>query len=93
MNPNKVHLALKLVNKVKAALAMKYRESLEGLISEDNWSLFELLLNGEEEEVYEKYGEVLNAIETASTVPYHLFKQSKYLANCIVENGWITERE
>lgn len=93
MDRTKVHLALNLLNNVEPALAMKYRESLKGLIPEENWSLFELLLNGEEEEVYEKYGEVLNAIDTANTFPYLLFKQVKHIANCIVKNGWITEEE
>jgi hypothetical protein len=93
MDRTKVHLALNLLNNVEPALAMKYRESLKGLIPEENWSLFELLLNGEEEEVYEKYGEVLNAIDTANTFPYQLFKQVKHIANCIVKKGWITEEE
>lgn len=93
MDRTKVHLALKLLNNVEPALAMKYKETLKGFISADNWSLFELLVGGEEEEVYEKYGEVINAMETASTFPYLLFKQAKYIANCIVKNGWITEEE
>ncbi|CAI9395114.1 SEC-C metal-binding domain-containing protein [Niallia sp. Sow4_A1] len=93
MDRTKVHLALKLLNNVEPALAMKYKEALKGFIPEDNWSLFELLVGGEEEEVYEKYGEVINAMETASTFPYLLFKQAKYIANCIVKKGWITEEE
>lgn len=93
MDRTKVHLALKLLNNVEPALALKYKEALKGFIPEDNWSLFELLVGGEEEEVYEKYGEVINAMETASTFPYLLFKQAKYIANCIVKKGWITEEE
>lgn len=93
MNKSKVHLALKLLNNVEPALAMKYRESLQTFIPKDNWNLFELLLSGEEEAVYEKYGEVLNNIEASSTFPYHLLNQAKYIANCLVEKGWITEEE
>lgn len=93
MDKSKVHLALKLLNNVEPVLAMKYRESIQTFIPKDNWPLFELLLSGEEEAVYEKYGEVLNDIEASSTFPYHLVNQAKHIANCLVEKGWITEEE
>ncbi|HWJ76707.1 MAG TPA: HEAT repeat domain-containing protein [Niallia sp.] len=93
MDQKKVHLALKLFNNVEPALAMKYRGALKGYIPKDNWSLFELLLNGEEEEVYEKYGEVLNDIERASMFPYQLLNQARHISKTIVEKGWIAEEE
>lgn len=93
MDKTKVHLAIKLLDNVDPSLALKYRDKLAKYITKDMWNLYELIINGTEEEVYTEYGKTLNSFDQAKPFQYNLYVKSKKLADCIVKNGWITEEE
>ncbi|MFC0024774.1 SEC-C metal-binding domain-containing protein [Neobacillus cucumis] len=93
MDQSKVHLALNLVARIDPKLALKNREPLKKFIREEMWPLYELVVNGTEEEVYTEYGETLNDLERAASYQQDLYIKAKKLAACIVHNGWITEEE
>ncbi|WP_053364651.1 SEC-C metal-binding domain-containing protein [Bacillus sp. FJAT-27251] len=93
MDRSFVHLAIRLLNKLEPELALQYKEQLEPYISKDTWSLYELLVNGTEEEVYSEYGLALNALEREQYHTQGPYRRAKKLAACIVKNGWITAKE
>nr|WP_102346290.1 SEC-C metal-binding domain-containing protein [Bacillus sp. Marseille-P3661] len=93
MDQSKVHLALRLVNQIEPNLALKYKKPLIKYIKKDLLSIFELTVDGTEEEVYTEYGKVLNELEESDSFQFDLYIKAKKLAACIVKNGWITENE
>ncbi|WP_342430923.1 SEC-C metal-binding domain-containing protein [Neobacillus sp. FSL H8-0543] len=93
MDQSKAHLALNLIDHIEPKLALKYKEQLEKYIHKDMWSFFELIVNGTEEEVYTKYGEILNTLDRAKSHPHDVYLKAKKLAACIVKKGWVTEEE
>ena len=93
MDKSKLHLALRMVDHIEPELALKYREPLEGYIRKEMWLLYELLVNGSEEEVYTEYGKILNELERVEPYQHDIYIKAKKMATCIVKNGWITEDE
>lgn len=93
MDKENIHLAINLFDNVEPKLALKYRNQLETYLSSDMWDLYELLINGTEEEVYTEYGNTLHSLEQGSSFQHNLYIKAKKLATCIVRNGWITEDE
>jgi hypothetical protein len=93
MDKSKVHLALGLLDRIEPELALTYRKPLEKYISKDRWKLFELIVNGTDEEVYTEYGKSLNTLEQMEYYNYEPISKAKKLAKCIVNNGWITKDE
>lgn len=93
MDKTMVHLALNLLERIDPELALIYKEPLASYINEEMWSLYELIQNGTEEEVYKEYGKTLNSLESADTFKHDLYIKAKKLAACIVKNNWITEEE
>jgi hypothetical protein len=93
MDKSNTHLALSLLNQIKPELALKYKPALKNYISPDMWSLYELLVNGTEEEVYSEYGELVNVLERADSFQHDVFVKAKHVAACIVKNGWVTVKE
>ncbi len=93
MDKTMLHLAVNLLERVDPKLSLKYKEPLQRYISEDNWSLYELIVNGAEEEVYAEYEKTLSTLERADSYQHDLYIKAKKLAACIVQNGWITEEE
>jgi hypothetical protein len=93
MDKSKIHLALNLLNQIEPELALKYKDSLANYISDDMWSLYEVLVNGTEEEVYSKYGELVNVLERADSFQHDVFVKAKLVAARLVKNGWVTENE
>ncbi|MCL6571102.1 MAG: SEC-C domain-containing protein [Bacillus sp. (in: Bacteria)] len=93
MDKSNVHLALRLFDHIDPELALKYREPLKKYISKGIWALYELVVNGTEEDVYTEYGKTLNALDRADSYQHDLFIKAKKLATCIVQNGWVTEDE
>ncbi|PLS01850.1 YecA family protein [Neobacillus cucumis] len=93
MDPARVHLAMNLIDRISPELALKCRGQLEKYISKETWTLYELIVNGTEEEVYKEYGGTLFDLDHAKSFNHPLFTKAKKLAACIVRNGWVTERE
>ncbi|MEH7126953.1 SEC-C metal-binding domain-containing protein [Neobacillus drentensis] len=93
MDKTKIHLAVNLLNRMDPELALKYKEPLQGYISEDSWSLYELIMNGTEDEVFKEFLKTINTLDHAETFQHPIYIKAKKLAACIVQNGWITEDE
>jgi uncharacterized protein YchJ len=93
MDASNRQLALSLLNQIQPELALKYKDSLSNYLTEDMWTLYELLVNGTEEEVYSEYGELVNVLEHADSFPHDVFVKAKQVAARIVKNGWVTENE
>ncbi|WP_251028863.1 hypothetical protein [Bacillus sp. ISL-18] len=93
MDQSKVHLVLNLLERIDPELALKNKEPLKKYIRREMWPLYELVVNGTEEEVYTEYGGMLNDLERAASYQHDLYIKAKKLAVCIVQNGWITEDE
>lgn len=93
MNKENIHLALKLINEVEPALALKYREQLKGYITSETWSSYELVVNGTKKEVSGRYKQVVEKLEQSDAFQGNLYHEAKRLAKCIVQKGWITEKE
>jgi SEC-C motif len=93
MDPSKRHLAVNLVQRIEPELAIKYKKQLQDYIPKSTWALYDLLLDGTEEEVYSEYGQVLNELERAGSAQHDLYIKAKRLAACLVKKGWVTETE
>ncbi|WP_066260117.1 YecA family protein [Neobacillus drentensis] len=93
MDGTKNHLAVNLLNRIGPELALKYKEALQGYISEDSWSLNELIMNGTEDEVFNEFLKTINTLDHAETYQHPIYIKAKKLAACIAQNGWITEEE
>ncbi|SMQ81402.1 SEC-C motif-containing protein [Bacillus sp. OV166] len=93
MDKSKIHLAVNLFERIDPKLALKYREQLQRYIGEDRWSFYELIVNGTEEEVWNKYAKTINTLDQADSYQHPLYIQAKKMAACIVQNGWITEEK
>jgi hypothetical protein len=93
MDKTKIHLAVNLLNRMDPELALKYKEPLQGYISEDSWSLYELIMNGTEDEVFKEFLKIINTLDHSETFQHPIYIKAKKLAACIVQNGWITEDE
>ncbi|MBU8920166.1 SEC-C domain-containing protein [Bacillus sp. FJAT-29953] len=93
MDKSKVHLAINLLLNIEPELALTYRESLEKYIPKDMWAIYELTVNGTEEEVYMEYGGILSDLDHTDPNQNELYIKGKILAACIVKNGWVTEEE
>lgn len=93
MDPSNRHLAVNLVHRIDPELALTYKEQLQEYIPKDTWSLYELMLQGTEEEVYSEYGQILNDLERAGSEQHDYYIKAKRLAACLVKKGWVTENE
>ncbi|MFP5114890.1 YecA family protein [Bacillaceae bacterium C204] len=93
MDKTQIHLGIRLFYEIDPILALKYKEELLRYISEDDWSFYELLVNGTKEEVYFEYRETLQALENEEYHHQSLYIKAKKLATSIVQHGWITETE
>ncbi|WP_144548533.1 SEC-C metal-binding domain-containing protein [Bacillus sp. X1(2014)] len=91
MDKTQIHLAVKLLERIEPILSLKYKEPLQKYFNEEHWSLVELIVNGDEEEVWEEFANTINSLDKATTYQHSQFIKAKKLAACIVQNGWITE--
>lgn len=93
MDKTQIHLGIRLFYEMDPILALKYKEELSRYITEDDWSFYELLVNGSKEEVYSEYRETLLALENEEYHNQSLYTKAKKLATSIVQHSWITEDE
>lgn len=93
IDKNIVHIALRLVDNIEPELAVKYKEQLTPFLDSSLWELYDLLINGNKEEVYSEYGKVLNELEDLQYHSHEPFHRAKLLAKRIVKNDWVTDKE
>ena len=93
MDKTQIHLAVKLLERIEPMLSLKYKEPIQKYLNEEHCSLAELIVNGDEEEVWEEFAQKINVLDKATTYEHSQFIETKKLAACIVQNGWITEED
>ena len=93
MDPSKRHLAVNLIQRIEPELALKYKKQLQEYIPKGTWALYDLLIDGTQEEVYSEYGQILNDLERSGTEQHAFYINAKRLAACLVKKGWVTENE
>ncbi|WP_026565175.1 SEC-C metal-binding domain-containing protein [Bacillus sp. UNC41MFS5] len=93
MDKTKSHLAVNLLERIEPSIGLKYKEPLQKYLSEEHWSLFDLIVNGDDEDVWEEFAQIINDLDKAKTYEHSQFIKAKKLAACIVQNGWITEED
>jgi HEAT repeat protein len=87
------HIGTRLLENIEPKLVMTYKNELSPYLSEDMVGLFDVLLNGNEEEINIEYVKTLEFLVDENPYRTNLIFKAKMLAKCIVENGWITEKE
>ncbi len=90
---SKKHLYTKFLENIEPQLAMNYKNELTPYHTKETWDFYELLLNGTEEEVWNKYGEIINRLEQASEYNHELFIKGKKIVKILVEKGWLDENK
>ena len=93
MDPSKRHLAVNLIQRIEPELALKYKKQLQEYIPKSTWALYDLLIDGTQEEVYSEYGQILNDLERSGSEQHAFYINAKRLAACLVKKGWVTENE
>lgn len=93
IDPSKRHLAVNLIQRIEPELALKYKKQLQEYISKSTWALYDLLIDGTQEEVYSEYGQILNDLERSGSEQHAFYINAKRLAACLVKKGWVTENE
>lgn len=86
-------LYLNLLYSIRPKEALKFRQELTPFFDKKKWSFYETLENGEEEEVWEQYGELLVQLETEERFSQEIFDQAKMTVEVLVEKGWIEDIE
>lgn len=86
-------LYLNLLYSIRPKEALKFRQELTPFFDKKKWSFYETLENGEEEEVWEQYGELLVQLETEERFSQEIFDQAKMTVEVLVEKGWIDDIE
>ena len=84
-------LYLNLLYAIRPKEALKFRQELTPFFDKKKWSFYETLVNGEEEEVWEQYGELLVQLEERFS--QEAFDQAKMTVEVLVEKGWIDDIE
>ncbi len=90
---DKLHLLNGFFENLDVKLAIKYKQELVPYINKKTWNVYELILNGNEEEVYTEYGRTLAELDNQPSLQFDAYVAAKKLARCIVENQWVTVSE
>ncbi|MBM7662151.1 hypothetical protein JOC85_002958 [Bacillus mesophilus] len=93
MDKSSRHIALRLLENIKPQLAFTYKNDLSKYLSEDMFTLYSLLQNGEKDHVLTEYRNTLKLLENENPYKTNLLFNAKMLAEKIVEKEWITETE
>ncbi|WP_257967915.1 YecA family protein [Peribacillus deserti] len=82
-----------LVNLIPPNKALQYKSELSPFITSSQWALYEVLVNGEEDQVWEEYGSHLAQLEAQETYDDALYRKTKLIAKTIAKKGWVDDNE
>ncbi|MBM7692794.1 hypothetical protein JOC77_002225 [Peribacillus deserti] len=82
-----------LVNLIPPHIAVQYTKELSPFISSAQWALYDVLLNGEEEQVWQAYGSHLAQLDAQENYDDDLYRKTKLIAKTLAEKGWINDHE
>jgi hypothetical protein len=90
---NMRHLYFQLLADLDPELALKHKEELKTFIPNDYWPLYEVLVNGKEEEVWLLFEDIVNKLEAETNLNSNLYTKAKKVAYTLVNKGWATEAQ
>ncbi len=91
--PEQLHTYQQILTVVEPELAMKYKRELSALLSEDVFRLYDILLHGDERQVWMEYSRLLDALNRSQEYNEALFQQTRHTANVLAKKGWIKDAE
>ena len=91
--PEQLHMYQQLITVVVPELAVKYKQDLSAFLSEDVFRLYNILLHGDERQVWTEYGQLLDGLDRSQDYNETLFQQTKHTADVLAKKGWITDAE
>lgn len=91
--PEQLHMYQQLLAVVEPELAMKYKRELSAFLPEDVFRLYDILLYGDERQVWTEYSRLLDALDHSQEYNEALFQQTKHTADVLAKKGWMTDAE
>ncbi|WP_299091263.1 SEC-C metal-binding domain-containing protein [uncultured Metabacillus sp.] len=80
-----------MISDLSPEIALKYRQDLAPYLSKDMWVLYELLVHGTKEEVFEEYEIILDKLEAEKYIHSGFYKMAKKIAYTLVKKQWVTD--
>jgi uncharacterized protein (DUF433 family) len=90
---NMRNLYFQLIADLDPELALKHKEELKTFIPSDYWPLYEVLVNGTEEEVWLLIEDIAKKLEAETYLNSNLYIKAKKVAYTLVKKGWVTEAQ
>jgi preprotein translocase subunit SecA len=87
------HLYYPLFEDLSPELALKYKEDLTPFIPGGYWDLYDMLIDGNKEDVLLEYEGILNKLEGEKYHHSTYYRIAKKIAYTLVKKEWITEAE
>jgi hypothetical protein len=88
-----LHLYKSLLDNLEPEMALEYQKELAPYIEESGWEFYRLLLNGEDEQIWEEYGSTTAKLETERNFNNTLYIRAKFLAKTLIKKGYLDEPE
>jgi hypothetical protein len=86
---SRLHLYKGLLDNLDPEIAIKHQQELEPYIQKSGWDFYQLLLNGEDEKLWEEYGSYLAKLETEENFNHSLYVRAKVLAKTLMKKGYL----
>ncbi|MFJ5624537.1 zinc chelation protein SecC [Peribacillus loiseleuriae] len=91
--PENLHMYQQLLTIVEPELAVEHKQDLSTFLPEDVFRLYDILIYGDERQVWAEYSRLLNKLDQSQEYNEALFQQARHAANVLVKKGWITDTE
>jgi hypothetical protein len=90
---SRLHLYKSLLDNLEPEMALEYQKELAPYIDENGWEFYRLLLNGEDEQIWEEYGSTTAKLETERNFNNTSYVRAKFLAKTLIKKGYLDEHE
>ncbi|MED4924715.1 hypothetical protein P9743_11100 [Anoxybacillus geothermalis] len=72
-------------------IAVRHKSELLRYLSKEQWRMYELMLHGTKEEIWNEYHSLVMHLEQKTSYNNALFTAAKQMVRALVQNGWMTE--
>jgi hypothetical protein len=90
---SRLHLYKRILDNLEPEIALEYQEELKPYVDKSSWDFYRLLLDGDDEQIWEEYGSTTAKLETMSNFNHSLYVRAKLLAKALMKKGYIDEEE
>jgi hypothetical protein len=90
---SRLHLYKRILDNLEPEIALEYQEELKPYVDKNSWDFYRLLLDGDDEQIWEEYGSTSAKLETMSNFNHSLYVRAKLLAKVLMKKGYIDEEE